>query len=289
MPKKLMREHKSSLFATMLSEKENQLKVYNYLNNSDYTNPDEIEVTTIEEILFIGRKNDASFILDNVMNLYEHQSTYNPNMPLRGLFYFSELYENYIIKHKLNIYGTKLLQIPTPKYVIFYKGSMPAETVTELKLSDLFIRKDIEPDIEVRATMICLNETANVKKCEPLYGFALYNDKFVEYNETMEAEKAALKAIEYCIDNGVMADFFMRKKAECMGSILRDYSEEEIWKMIGNDYYEDGKARGIESGIKSTVEVCKECDIPKETIIIKIAEKYSLTEEEAAAKVEQYL
>ncbi len=173
MPKKLMREHKSSLFATILSEKENQLKVYNYLNHSDYTDTDEIEVTTIEEILFIGRKNDASFILDNVMNLYEHQSTYNPNMPLRGLFYFSELYENYIIKHKLNIYGTKLLQIPIPKYVIFYKGSMPAEAVTELKLSDLFIRKDIEPDIEVRATMICLNETDNVKKCEPLYGVSV--------------------------------------------------------------------------------------------------------------------
>lgn len=194
-------------------------------------------------------------------------------------------FDNYIIKHKLNIYGTKLLQIPTPKYVIFYKGSMPAETVTELKLSDLFIRKDIEPDIEVRATMICLNETDNVKKCEPLYGFALYNDKFVEYNETMEAESAARKAIEYCIDNDVMADFFIRKKAECMGSILRDYSEEEIWKMIGNDYYEDG----LEHGIKSTVEVCKECDIPEETIIMKIAEKYSLSEEEAAAKVEQYL
>ena len=124
-------------------------------------------------------------------------------------------------------------------------------------------------------------------------GLSLYNDKFVEYNETMEAEKAALKAIEYCIDNGVMADFFIRKKAECMGSILRDYSEEEIWKMIGNDYYEDGfkdgTERGIERGIKSTVEAYKECDIPKETIIMEIAEKYSLSEEEAAAKVAEYL
>lgn len=105
----------------------------------------------------------------------------------------------------------------------------------------------------------------------------------------MEAKSAARKAIEYCIDNDVMADFFIRKKAECMGSILRDYSEEEIWKMIGNDYYEDGFKDGNERGIKSTVEVCKECDIPKETIIIKIAEKYSLSEEDAAAKVEQYL
>ena len=116
-------------------------------------------------------------------------------------------------------------------------------------------------------------------------GLSLYNDKFVEYNESMEAESAARKAIEYCIDNEVMADFFIRKKAECMGSILRDYSEEEIWKMIGNDYYEDG----LEHGIKSTVEAYKECDIPKETIIIKIAEKYSLSEEEASAKVERYI
>ena len=101
MANEVNREYKSSLFTYMLSHKEYALQVYNVLNNSNYTNPEDVEITTLENVVFINIKNDVSFVLDNIFNLYEHQSTYNPNMPLRSLFYVSDSYDRMIKERNL--------------------------------------------------------------------------------------------------------------------------------------------------------------------------------------------
>ena len=79
-------KHKDLLFKKAFSKKEDLLELYNALNGTHYNNPKDIEITTIEGAMYLNHKNDASFILDNVLNLYEHQSTWNPNMPLRGVY-----------------------------------------------------------------------------------------------------------------------------------------------------------------------------------------------------------
>ena len=73
------------------------------------------------------------------MNLYEHQSTFSPNLPLRGLFYFSAVYKAYIepVKHKL--YFDSKLEILFPQYIIFYNGIEKKPERQELKLSTLFV------------------------------------------------------------------------------------------------------------------------------------------------------
>ena len=123
--------------------KEDMLCLYNAINRTSYTNPEDITITTIDDVIYIKMKNDVSLILDGNISLWEHQSTINPNTPVRGLMYFGNLYDQYIKLNRLNIYGKKLIKIPTPKYIVFYNGEDDCAPVTELRLSDAFINKDI--------------------------------------------------------------------------------------------------------------------------------------------------
>ena len=98
------RNYKDRLFVSVYKEKKELLALYNAINGSDYKNPDDLIVNTIEDVIYLGMKNDVSFIIDTKMNLYEHQSSWNPNMPLRGLFYFAMLYKGYIALKEMDLY-----------------------------------------------------------------------------------------------------------------------------------------------------------------------------------------
>ena len=98
----------------------------------------DLEVNTLENVLYLSMKNDVSFLVGGTMNLYEHQSTFNPNMPLRGVFYFSRVYEGYVADNNLMIYHEKRVRLPKPKYIVFYNGTKNQPDSMELKLSDCF-------------------------------------------------------------------------------------------------------------------------------------------------------
>ena len=119
---KTRRSYKDSLFRMVFREKTELLSLYNAINGTDYDDPEALTVTTIEDALYIRIKNDISFLIENVMNLYEEQSSWNPNMPLRGLFYFSNIYQGYVGQNHLDIYSRKQLRLPQPRYIVFYNG-----------------------------------------------------------------------------------------------------------------------------------------------------------------------
>ncbi len=128
------RKYKDSFFCDLFGhDRKALLELYNALNDSDYKDPAQIEVVTIENAIYITTKNDVAYLLDGVINLYEHQSTYNPNMPVRFLVYLGQEYQKYLSKAEDDIYGKKLLTLPTPKCVVFYNGSkeMPENQETE--------------------------------------------------------------------------------------------------------------------------------------------------------------
>ena len=97
------REYKDSLFRLVFQKKEDLLSLYNAVNGSNYDNPDELEVNTLGNVLYLTKKNDISFLISGMMNLYEHQSTFNPNMPIRGLMYLCKLYQPQKLLRFLNI------------------------------------------------------------------------------------------------------------------------------------------------------------------------------------------
>ena len=86
------RDYKARLFEMIFRGKEELLGLYNAVNGTNYSNPDELEINTLENAIYLSMHNDVSFIIDSRLSLYEHQSTYSPNLPLRYLFYVSDLY-----------------------------------------------------------------------------------------------------------------------------------------------------------------------------------------------------
>ena len=114
------RDYKARLFEMIFREKEELLGLYNAVNGTNYSNPDELEINTLENAIYLSMHNDVSFIIDSRLSLYEHQSTYSPNLPLRYLFYVSDLYSK--MTKDSNLYGSRRITIPAPRFLIFYNG-----------------------------------------------------------------------------------------------------------------------------------------------------------------------
>ena len=125
-------------------------------------------------------KNDVSFIIDDRLSLFEHQSSYNPNMPLRGFLYFAKHFEKYIVEHNANIYGRKLILLPPPKFVVFYNGDEMQEDKRTLRLSDAFMNEKEKACMELEAEIININYGKNkelMEACRPLMEYAIFVDR----------------------------------------------------------------------------------------------------------------
>lgn len=242
----VQRNYKNGLFMMIFGNKPALLRLYNSINGSNYTNPDDLIINTIEGVLYLGMKNDASFIINNELNLYEAQSTWNPNMPLRGLLYFSRLYEGYIAEHELNIYSTKLIKLPTPKYIVFYNGTKNEGDSRVLKLSDSFIHNESqEACLECTVTMININYGHNKKlmdSCRDLYEYAFLIEEIRKGLRTGAVLSAAVdRAVEVCINEGILKSFLLRHRAEVKNVILEEFDLKKQLSLEKKEGFEDGQ------------------------------------------------
>ncbi len=252
------RNNKDRFFKRVFSEKEALLSLYNAINDTDYTDPDLIEINTIEDFIFMTMKNDLSFVLANVLNLYEQQSTVNPNMSLRGFLYLSELYRKEF-KGNDDIYSSKQVPLPTPQFVVFYIGTENEPDRREMRLSDAFMGKPVnKPAIECTATLLNINYGHNrelMEKCEKLKGYSMMVHLIREnIKNGMTMEKAVDKAVSECIRDGILEDILTKHLAEAKAMILEEYDEE---KHIQNEKaisYEDGLNDGIKQGLEQGIE-----------------------------------
>ena len=144
---KVADDYKDRLFRMIFNDKEKLLELYNAMNGSDYKDASELQVVTLENAIYLSMKNDVAYVLHDELFLYEQQSTKNANMPLRCLFYASDTY-SVLVKDK-NIYGTKMLPLPSPTFVVFYNGKQKMDEEGELRLSDAFVKKQEIPNLEV--------------------------------------------------------------------------------------------------------------------------------------------
>ena len=244
-------DHKDRLFGFLFGNEANKewtLSLYNAVNGTHYTDPEKIQITTIEDTIYMGMKNDLSFLLFYVMNLYEQQSTFNPNMPVRQLMYAAKLYDKYIQINKLNLYGKKLIKLPIPKLVVFYNGKERRED-TVLKLSDAFevCSPPIEPDIEVKARMININYGKNKKlmeSCKPLAEYAWLVEEIRNNSKHMDIETAVDQAIETMPENYLIKSILIGNKAEVKDMCITEYNEAETMQM----FREEGREEGLEQG-----------------------------------------
>ena len=153
------RKYKDRLFRLVFSDKKDLLDLYNAVNGTDYDNPEELEVNTLENVLYLSMKNDLSFLIDTELNLYEHQSTCNPNMPMRGFLYFGDLYSAYIALREINLYSSTAKRFPIPQHIVFYNGTRKEPDRKVLRLSDLFEHSstDKRPCLECETLVLNIN------------------------------------------------------------------------------------------------------------------------------------
>lgn len=288
---KLNTKYKDRLFRLIFREKKELLELYNAVNESNYTNPDELEITTIEDVVYMGMKNDLSFIIGDEMNLYEHQSSVCPNLPLRGLFYFSSVYKSYIESVKRRLYSTLELEIPFPQYIVFYNGTEERPEREELKLSNLFIGngKGKKPSLECTALVLNVNYGHNkelMERCKTLKQYAQFIAEIrrnLAYG--MKAQEAVEEAVNECIKNDILADILRKNRGEIVDSILTEWDEDEYRDYLKEEGIKIGEERGK---IETTIEMCQEFQFSKEDTLDRIIKKFSLKEEDAKKYMEEY-
>ena len=299
---KLNTKYKDRLFRLIFHEKKELLELYNAVNESDYTNPEELEITTIEDVVYMGMRNDLSFIIGDEMNLYEHQSTFSPNLPLRGLFYFSAVYKAYIepVKHKL--YFDSKLEIPFPQYIIFYNGIEKKPERQELKLSTLFVGngKGKTPALECTALMLNVNYGQNkelMERCKTLKEYAQFI-AIIRRNlaENMKHREAVEQAVDECIRNDILADILRKNRSEIVDSILTEWDENEYREFLKEESWKEGceagrnagRIEGRSEGIEMMIQSCIEFGIDRQKICEKIVEKFSISKEDAEKYMSKY-
>ncbi len=245
--KKANRRYKDLLFRYVFKDKKSLLLLYNVLNNSNYTDENELEITTIENAIYMAYKNDVSFLLSNTLVIYEHQASFNPNMPVRGLIYYADRYESFIRKKQLNIYGSKLVKLPTPQYIIFYNGAEEKPDCMKLRLSDAFVEKDEEPALEVVATMLNINYGHNMEllnKCKPLLEYAQFIERVrIFHHKTGDLEKAIENAIDYCIAHDIMAEILRENRGGVEKMLLTEFDMKEYVRAEKQEGREEGEVR----------------------------------------------
>lgn len=252
------RMYKSRIFAMLFSDRNELLKLYNAINGTSYDDPDLLQVNTLENAVYMSMQNDVSFIIDMRLNLYEHQSTYSPNLPVRYLLYVADVYSDYT--KDMNLYGTKAVKLPTPRFVIFYNGQAEQPDRKELKLSELFSIPDADPSLELKAVMLNINKGHNRKlmeTCRILQDYAEYTFRVREYAAEMPLDLAVEQAITECISEGILADFLRKNRAEAKKVSIYEYDEERHMRQTREEGMEEGYAngfsQGIEQGITQTV------------------------------------
>ena len=247
------KEYKSDVFSMLLQDKKRAMEIYNAINGTDYDDPELVEMTTLDDKSFsLTVRNDASFILDANLSLYEHQSTYCPNMPLRDLLYFAIIIQKQIKAQKRDIYGGRILKIPVPHFVVFYNGKEDAPDQYDLRLSDAFEKETKNPEIELVCHVYNINNGKNVpllSKCQTLREYMYFVDMVRKNNEISgNLEDAIEKAINQCMEENVLRDFLAQHREEVMHVMTLDYTFERRLEMQRAEAIEDGERIGKEIG-----------------------------------------
>ena len=266
------RTFKSTLFIMLFEDRKNLLELYNAITGKHYADPELLEINTLENAIYMSMKNDVSFLIDGRLSLYEHQSTKNPNLPLRFLLYISHLYSRLTVK--ANLYGERIVQIPAPEFIIFYNGKDEMPERQLLKLSDMYSVKGENPKLELEATLLNISGTNNRKlkeACRTLRDYAIYTDKIRTYTETMELPEAVDRAINECIEEDILRDFLIEHKAEARAMSIFEYDQER--------HMQQEREAGIEKGEQQLLRRLVQKNLARGMSIPEIAEVLDETEE----------
>lgn len=250
---KANQKYKDTVFRMLFSDKKNLLSLYNAINRTKYDDPEKLQIVTLENAIYMGMKNDLAFIIDMNLFLYEHQSTYNPNIPLRDLFYISAEYQKLVDRKSL--YSSSLQKIPAPYFIVFYNGTEKQEEYWENSLSDAYENLNGEPRLELKVITLNINEGHNkelLEQCQTLREYAQYVAKVRKYAKEMSLDEAVKRTVNECIQEGILKDFLRANRNEVIAMSIFEYDKEEEEKKLRKAEYEAGIQVGRQEGIQET-------------------------------------
>lgn len=252
--RRVYRNVKDRLFRFLFeNDREALLQLYNALNGTSYTDTSALEVVTIESAVYVVMKNDLAFILAGTLNLYEHQSTCNPNMPVRFLIYLAEEYQKLIERVEMSLYGSVQILLPAPQCIVFYNGEKDAPEEQILKLSDAFTNKERQADVELQVRMLNINYGHNEKlmdNCRILGEYAQFvmiSRQFV--SEGMELQEALNASIDYCVEHGILYEILREHRSEVLGMLLEEFDMDKYERTIRQEGIRQGMEQGLQQGI----------------------------------------
>ncbi len=238
--KQMQQNVKDRLFRYLfVKDREALLDLYNALNGTEYRESSQLEIVTIESAVYVVMKNDLVYILSGTLSMYEHQSTYSPNLPVRFLIYLAQEYQMVIEKAERSLYGTGQISLPTPQCIVFYNGvkEMPEERM--LKLSDAFENKKVRADVELTVRMLNINYGHNKQLMEKCRILEEYSKLVAVVRDCMVVEKdiqtALNRAVDSCIEKGILKEFLLKNRAEVLGMLLEEFDVEKYERTIRSE------------------------------------------------------
>lgn len=270
------RKYKDTVFRKLFSDRKNLLSLYNAINGTAYMDASQLEIVTLDNAIYMGMKNDLAFIINTNLFLYEHQSTYNPNMPLRDLFYISGEYQKLVDLKSL--YTSTRLRIPTPNFIVFYNGTEKNEDRWVEYLSESYENMSGEQNLELKVIILNINVGHNKKlmeECQTLREYAQYVAKVRRYSEEIELNTAVECAVSESIQEGILKEFLQKNRAEVIAMSIFEYNEEEEKRKLRKAEYEAGMAEGVMKTKKETVISLAEMGLSVQQIAqgVKVEEK----------------
>ncbi len=241
---------KDNVFCMIYRGKKNLLELYNALNNSNYEDVDALEVTTLNGGSYMKYKNDASFLLSMNLYMFEQQSSKNPNMPLRFLHYLSDVYREMYSNDLLH--RRSMIKLPVPHFITFYNGREKwIDNEEIIRLSDMFENYVNNPQIELKVRVININgDAAILDRCKSLRDYMTFVEK-VRYKtdfENIDIRTAVMTAMDECMKDDILVDFFEEHRAEVIEVSIYDYDEEKVRKILAEEAKEEGREKGREEG-----------------------------------------
>ncbi len=312
------RNYKDSLFRLIFNESSDLLELYNAVNNTNYTDPEKLEYVTLENAIYMNIKNDLAFIIGCRLNMYEHQSSLNPNLPLRFLHYVSREYEKLTIN--MSIYSTTRITLPTPSFIVFYNGTEECEDKILLKLSDAFDNQNAKPQLELMVTQLNINNGRNKSlrdKCRKLDEYMQYVEKIRELAVSYSVEDSVELAVEYCIRNNILKDILEKNRAEAVSMSIFEYDEEKEMALLREaearagrerglreglqegrqkglqegrqEGLQEGRQEGLKEGITAFISLAKELNVSEDALIHQLMDKFNCSKEQAVKHIEEWI
>ncbi len=246
------RNVKDRLFCYIFEhDRKSLLKLYNALNGTDYRDEQALQIVTLDNVVYMAMNNDVAFLLGASLNLYEHQSTLCPNLPLRFLIYLAAEFESLVGKNGGNIYGSSLIRLPAPRCVVFYNGEDAAEEEQNLQLTDAFT------DENGKKQKSCLNLTVRVLNinygyneelmsgCRRLEEYSLFVAKLKEFQRRdFSLDEAIDSAVAYCIEHRILDDILLPFQTEVKKMLLTEYDEKKTMKAFRKEAFQEGYQKG---------------------------------------------